>query len=116
MAVLPTKQLTGTTAWVPICAAPGLGKIRRVDLSATNITAAFEYAAASTRINDALDGANTGILRNAYPVPAPPDPDSSVQLHYALMLTEGQALEIKAGVADSVAFSAEIQEMDAANA
>ncbi len=115
MAVLPTKQLLGTTAWVEICAAPVDGKVRRLDLSATNVEAGGAIASASCRIVDTAPG-NTGVRRNAYPLPAYPDPDSTVMLEYGLMLTANQSYEVKASAANAVAFSAEIQEMDAADA
>jgi len=116
MSVLPTKHKVGTTAWAVIVAAPDPGKIRRVDLTATNITAPAAFAAASVQIVDAGDGSNSGVSKNAVPLPAPPDPDSTVILEYGLMLTAGQRLEVKASADNAISYRAETQEMAAADA
>lgn len=108
--LLATVQKVGTTAWDTIVAAPEVGKVRRVNLLALNVTNPATFAAASVQI---LDGANTGLRKPSFPVPAPPDPDCAVMLEYDLVLAAGQALQIKASANDAVAFSAEVVESDA---
>lgn len=107
---LGSTQLEGTTALATIVPAPAAGKIRRVDLTACNITAPAAYAAADVYV---LDGANSGYRKNGYPVPAPPDPDCAVILEYQYVLAAGQALQIRASADNAVAFSAEVFETDA---
>lgn len=112
--ILPTTQRLGTLAFVTIVAAPVAGEVKRVDLTAMNVTAGGTLGAAYAQIVDALDAANTGpIIAPGYPVPPPPDPDCTVILKYGLMLTEGQSLQIKAGALNSVAYSAEVVRNDA---
>ncbi|MEW5687428.1 MAG: hypothetical protein AB1942_21130 [Pseudomonadota bacterium] len=107
-----TTQKTGAMGLATIVAAPGPGLVRRVDLTATNITAAGAMAAADVYINDTATPLNSGYRKKGYPVPPPPDPGCTVILEYGLFLTEGQELQIRAGAADSVAFSAEVVEGD----
>jgi hypothetical protein len=116
MSVLRSKQKVGTTAWVTIAGPVGADLIQRVDLDATNITSGLAFATASVQLVDATEGANSGIKRNAYPVPAPPDPDSSVILLYGFILSAGQSLQVKASAADAVSFGIELQEMAVADA
>lgn len=111
--ILATTQKTGTTARVTIVAAPAAGKVRRVDLNACNITAGSVYAAADVYIDDAGTPANSGYRKKGHPVPAPPDPDCAVILEQGLLLTAGQALQIRGSAADAIAFSAEVVEDDA---
>ncbi len=108
--IKPTTQKTGTTGLVTIVAAPGAGLVRRVDLVATNITAGGVYASADVYINDTGTPANSGYRKKGYPLPPPPDPGCTVILEYGLFLLPGQELQIRAGAADSVAFSAEVVE------
>lgn len=102
----------GTTALVTIVTAPDAGKVKRVDLTATNVTAGLVPAAADVYVDDEDTPANSGYRKKGYPLPAPPDPDCTVILEYALMLSEGQALQIRGSAADAVAFSAEVVEND----
>jgi len=116
MTVLRSKQKTGTTGWVTIIGPVDEGKVVRVDLDATNITAGLVYAAASVQLIDADEPANNGVKRHAYPLPPPPDPDCSVYLLYNFVLSEGQSLQVKAAAADSVSFGLEAQQMAALDA
>lgn len=111
--ILATTQKTGTTGLVTIVAGPAAGKVRRVDLTACNITGGGVYAAADVYINDAGTPANSGYRKKGYPVPAPPDADCAVILEQGLFLTAGQSLQIRGSAADAVAFSAEVVEDDA---
>lgn len=104
---------TGSAALATIVAAPAAGKMRRVDLSATNIDGALQAAGADVYIVDAGDGANTGYRKKRYPLPATPNPASTVILEAGLILKAGQSIQVKAAVADTVAFSAEVDEADA---
>jgi len=110
--IKPTTQKVGTMALATIVAAPAADKVKRVDLTACNITALGELASADVYILDA-NAPNSGYRKKGYPVPPPPDPDCAVILEYGLFLTEGQALQIRSGAADSVSFSAEVVESDA---
>lgn len=104
---------TGSAALATIVAAPAAGKMRRVDLSATNIDGALQAAAADVYVVDAGDGANSGYRKKRYPLPATPDPASTIILETGLLLKAGQSLQIKGATADTVAFSAEVTEADA---
>lgn len=104
---------TGTTGFVQLVAAPAAGLVRRVDLTVCNITAGDTLATADVKVVDALNALNTGLTRNAFPVPPPPDEGCAAILHFAYRLKEGQSLEIRASAANAVAFSAEVVEIAA---
>ena len=116
MAVLRTKVRVLSNAWTTYVDAPAPGKVRRVDVSLTNVTAGGTFAAASSQLLDSVEPANNNVMRNAYPLPPAPDPDSTVILHYSLMLVDGQALQLKSGAPNSVSATIEVQETDAPNA